>query len=63
MGNTLQSFMYECQYGKKNIYDLESDDDAGFYAAVHHDNSGRIQTDIDNGIAFIWNNKLIYTNR
>lgn len=63
MGNTLQLIRYELQYGKENISDLESDGDGGFFIAVHHSNTGRVQQDIDSGNAFIWNDKLIYTNR
>ena len=60
MGNTIQLIKYTYQYGNNHIHHLTSDGDGGFYIAVHHSNIGRTQKDIDNGNAFIWNNKIIY---
>ena len=63
MGNILQLIRYQYQYGKENISDLEPDGQGGFFIAVHYSNTGRVQQDIDTGNAFIWNGKLIYTNK
>lgn len=59
----LRLIYYQLRYGKCNIYDLEPDGDGGFFIAVHHSNIGRIQEDINNEIAFIYKDKLIYINR
>lgn len=54
---------YEIRYGKCNIYDLTDDGDGGFYIAVHHSALGQIERDINRHIAFVYKDKLIYTNR
>lgn len=54
---------YKFLYGEEHIYDLEPDGNGGFFIAVAIENLGCIQQDINNNIAFICYDKLIYHRR
>jgi len=64
MFSSILLLFYKLRYGKNNVQDLEWDEETQSYIiAVASGNRDRVQKDIDNGIAFICGDKLIWTNR
>lgn len=63
MGNTLQLIRYRHQYGRENVCKVLLEEDGSFHIAVRTGNKGRVQQDLDAGNCFLWQDRLIWTNR